>query len=223
MDFRPAPSRASNFGHGLLVVLAAIGHAMACFLVLPLLQAISATPAADMTLTSVDTAALPPPPPPVEEQQKEEQKPEDPKPPELSEQAPPLDLSQLELALNPGMGDAGGAGGGDFAIKLQAVGGSGGGGDDEMFSLADLDQKPRAVYQQQPQLSAALRKKMPATVNILFTVDESGRVENPIVQSSSDPLFEAPALAAIKQWKFEPGKRNGKPVRFRMRQPMAFK
>ena len=83
--------------------------------------------------------------------------------------------------------------------------------------------RPRAIYQQQPQLTAALRKQMPATVNILFTVDESGRVENPIVQSSSDPLFEAPVLAAIKQWKFEPGKRNGKPVRFRMRQPMAFK
>ena len=222
MDFRPAPSRASNFGHGLLVVIAAVVLATACFLALPLLQAISATPVADMTVTSIDTAALPPPPPPVEEQQKEEQKPEDPKPPELTESAPPLDLTQLESVLNPGTG-SGGAGSDDFAIKLQAVGGSGGGGDDEMFSLADLDQKPRAVYQQQPQLSAALRKKMPATVNILFTVDESGRVENPIVQSSSDPLFEAPALAAIKQWKFEPGKRNGKPVRFRMRQPMAFK
>lgn len=223
MDFRTAPSRASNFGHGLLVVLAAVVLATACFLALPLLQAISATSAPDLMVTSIDTAALPPPPPPVDEQQKEEQKPEDPKPPELSERAPPLDLSQLELALNPGAGDAGSAGGGDFAIKLQAVGGSSGGGDDEMFSLADLDQKPRAIYQQQPQLSAALRKKMPAVVNILFTVDESGRVENPIVQSSSDPQFDAPALAAIKQWKFEPGKRNGKPVRFRMRQPMAFK
>ena len=221
MDFRPAPSRAASLGHGLLVVLAATGLALLCFLVLPMLQAISATPAADTTLTSVDTAALPPPPP-MDEKQQEEQKPEDPKPPELSEQAPPLDLSQLELALNPGMGGAGGAAGGDFAIKLQAVGG-GDGGDDEMFSLADLDQKPRAVFQQQPQLTGALRKKVPATVNVLFTVDEMGRVENPIVQSSSDPLFEAPVLAAIKQWKFEPGKRNGKPVRFRMRQPMAFK
>jgi protein TonB len=42
------------------------------------------------------------------------------------------------------------------------------------------------------------------------------------VQSSSDPVFEAPSLAAVKQWKFEPGKRNGKPVRFRMRVPITF-
>ena len=37
------------------------------------------------------------------------------------------------------------------------------------------------------------------------------------------PQFEAAALAAIRQWKFEPGKRAGKPVRFRMRQPFTFK
>jgi protein TonB len=47
-------------------------------------------------------------------------------------------------------------------------------------------------------------------------------VENPLVQSSSNPAFEAPALAAVKQWKFEPGKRNGEPVRFRMRVPITF-
>ena len=35
-------------------------------------------------------------------------------------------------------------------------------------------------------------------------------------------LREKPALAAIKQWKFEPGKRSGQPVRFRMRVPITF-
>jgi protein TonB len=42
------------------------------------------------------------------------------------------------------------------------------------------------------------------------------------VQQSTDPVFERPALAAVKQWRFEPGKRNGKPVRFRMRVPITF-
>jgi len=42
------------------------------------------------------------------------------------------------------------------------------------------------------------------------------------VQNSTDPIFEGPALAAIKQWKFEPGKRKGEPVRFRMRVPITF-
>jgi protein TonB len=57
---------------------------------------------------------------------------------------------------------------------------------------------------------------------VVFTVDQQGRVENPVVQSASDPAFEQPVLAAIKQWKFEPGKRSGKAVRFRMRQPFSF-
>ncbi len=34
---------------------------------------------------------------------------------------------------------------------------------------------------------------------IIFIVDQNGRVENPIVQKSTDPIFEAPALAAVKQ------------------------
>jgi periplasmic protein TonB len=217
-----APSPWSRIWRGVLTATIAAAATLGCFLVLPLLQAISATEPSDLDVRSADTAALPPPPPPVEEEEKPPEEPEDTPPPELEDAAEPLDLAQLELALNPGMGGDGS--GGDFAIKIQALGGSGNGnGGDELFSLADLDQKPRAAYQQQPALTAALRKKTPATVNILFTVDESGRVENPIVQSSSDPAFDAPALAAIKQWKFEPGKRAGKPVRFRMRQPMTFK
>jgi protein TonB len=216
------PSRWSRVWRGVLTAAIAAAATLGCFLVLPLLQAISAKEATDLDVRSVDTAALPPPPPPVEEEQKPPEKPDEPPPPELKETAEPLDLVDLEAVLNPGMGGDGF--GGDYAIKLQSLGGAGGGsGGEELFSLADLDQKPRAVYQQQPTLNAALRKKTPATVNILFVVDESGRVENPIVQSSSDAAFDAPALAAIKQWKFEPGKRAGKPVRFRMRQPMTFK
>lgn len=195
---------------------------LACFLLLPVLQAISATAPKDLELREVDTAALPPPPPPIEEEKQDEKPPEDAKPPEMVESAPPLDLAQLELALNPGTG--GGDLTGDYAIKIQGLAAAGGGKDgDDLFSLADLDQKPRVLFQQQPVLTAQLRKRMPATVNVVFTVDEQGRVESPRVQTSSDAEFEAAALAAIRQWKFEPGKRAGKPVRFRMRQPMTFK
>jgi protein TonB len=191
MHGTPSPSRWQRFAHAVVVVLGGVGFALATFLVLPLLEAISATPAADLTVVSIDTAAL------------------------------AHDLAQLEMALDPGFGSAAAAG--DFAIRIPGIGpGAADQGVDEMFSLADLDQKPRAIVQQQPALTAALKKKMPATVYVLFTVDTDGRVENPVVQSSSDPAFEAPALAAIKQWKFEPGKRSGQPVRFRMRQPMSF-
>jgi protein TonB len=57
---------------------------------------------------------------------------------------------------------------------------------------------------------------------VLFVVDEHGKVENMTVQSSSDKSFEGAALSAVKQWKFEPGRRNGQAVRFRMRVPITF-
>ena len=183
----------------------ALALTVGLFLLLPLLESITSTNDSDTIIQAVDTAVTPPPPPPPEpEEPEKEEEPEEPEPPKLAEEAPPLDLSQLELALNPGMGGGGVA---DFAVKLPVGAGASGdseGGVDALFSLSDLDQKPRAIYQPGPSLTPALRKKAPGTVNIIFIVDQRGRVESPMVQSSTLPDFEAPALAAVKQWRFEP-------------------
>lgn len=203
--------------HGVGVVLGAVLLTLACFLVLPLIQIINQPPATDLMVQSVDTALPPPPPPPPDEKPEEEPEPEEP-PPQLAEDTPPLDLSQLELALNPG---AGGGLTGSFVNKLTPLAANGD-NVEALFSMADLDQKPRVVYQPGPLLGKQVRKKAPGTAYIIFIVDKRGRVENPIVQKSTDPAFERPALAAVKQWKFEPGKRNGAPVRFRMRVPITF-
>ena len=208
--------------HGLSVILGAVGLTLVFFIVLPLMQTISKPTEEDLFLQTVDVGNMEPPPPPPPEEEMEAEPESQEQPPELAEEAPPLDLSQLELALNPGFSE-GWMGGGDFAVKLNTVT-SGAKGDDldAVFSMADLDQKPRVVYQPGPTLTAQLRRKAPATVYILFIVDERGRVAEPRVQKSTDPLFEKPALAAVKRWKFEPGKRGGKAVRFRMRVPITF-
>jgi protein TonB len=205
--------------HRLLVVVGAIMLTVVFFLVLPLMQTLAKPPTTDLVLQTVDTAKLeaPEPPPEIEEEEKPEQ---DEKPPELTEDAPPLDLSQLELALNPGF--SAGLMTGDFAVNLKTIISSDSKDVDALFSIADLDQKPRIIYQPGPSLNKELRKKAPGKVYIAFIVDQQGRVENPIVQNSSDPIFEKPALSAVKQWKFEPGKRNGQAVRFRMRVPIIF-
>ena len=208
--------------HGGAVVLGALVMTAGFFLVLPLIEAIAAQPPPDSTVRGLDITNLPPPPPPPPEEEKEEEEEEpEEKPPELVEDHQPLDLSQLEMALNPSVGD--GCMSGDFAVRIDvAAAGGGEDGMDGLFSLADLDQKPRVAYQPSPVIDAQLRKKAPATVHILFIVDQRGRVENPIVQDSTDSMFDKPALNAVKQWKFEPGKRNGQPVRFRMRVPITF-
>ena len=192
------------------------------FLLLPVLQDIGHQDTkTDLELVSVDAVEAPPPPPVVEEK-KEEPPPEDAPPPELTENTQPLDLSQLELALNPGMGDGVG---GDFAVKL-AVNGSGtdaAQASEDIFALADLDQAPRVILQPAPQYPPEMKKKkLQGTVYILFIVDKDGRVTEPKVQKSDNPAFDTAALNAVKRWRFEAGKKNGQPVPFRMRVPITF-
>jgi protein TonB len=209
--------------HRLLSVSGGATLTLIFFLLLPLLQIITNQPATNLVLQSIDTANIPPPPPPLEAAPEKESEPQE-KPPELMEAAPPLDLAQLEVALNPNLGVSDGWTAGDFVVKLNTFAGGAGAGEDvdALFSIADLDQTPRAIYQASPILNNELRKKAPGTVYVLFIVNQIGRVENPVVQKSSDTVFENPALTAVKQWKFEPGKRNGKAVRFRMRVPISF-
>ncbi len=205
--------------HRVVVAVGAILLTLAFFLVLPFMQTINKPLDDDLVLQTVTSGDVPPPPPPIEEQPEEEPEPEE-KPQLEMKESQPLDLSQLELALNPGgVGD--GWGGGDIVANLgtkvadaQAV--------KDIFSMADLDQRPRVIYQPSPVLNGKVRDKAPGRVYIIFIVNEQGRVESPKVQSSDGPVFEQPALAAVKQWKFEPGKRNGEAVRFRMRVPITF-
>ncbi len=226
MVTEPRSSAASRLLRSVGVSAGALAAAVGLFLLLPVLQAISETPPHDLMVMEVDTANVPPPPPPpLEEEPPPEESEPEPAPPDLTADAAPLDLSQLELALDPGLGA--GAMEGDFAVKLQGVTSAAkvtGDGDevDALFSLSDLDQKPRVIYQPSPTLTAEVRKKAPGTVYVLFVVDASGKVQDPVVQSSTDPVFEPSALAAVKQWKFEPGKRSGQAVRFRMRVPISF-
>ena len=202
--------------HALAVLGGAMGLTLLFFLVLPLMQSISDPGEDRMKVQELSAGDLEPPPPPPEEEEPEEEEPEEVKP-ELTE-APPLDLSQLEIALNPG---GSGLGIGGFAPQIN-TGDLAGGVEDMLANMADLDQKPRVVYQPGPILDAKLRKAAPATVYVIFIVNKNGRVENPKVQKTSNPVFDRAAINAVKQWKFEPGMRGGEPVQFRMQVPITF-
>ncbi|HEV8200163.1 MAG TPA: energy transducer TonB [Candidatus Polarisedimenticolia bacterium] len=142
-----------------------------------------------------------------------------------------MNLSDLEAALGGGEGsgggDFGGAGGGSLAsggrIGVTGIGGGDGGTLDDILSAAELDGRPRPVFQATPQYPAELRKqRVEGTVNVVFFVDKDGRVSNPQVETSSNPAFERPALEAVRQWRFEAGTRKGEKVAFKMRVPISF-
>jgi len=92
-----------------------------------------------------------------------------------------------------------------------------------ILDIASLDNVPRARVQQPPKYPyGAIQNGVSGEVVLEFVVDYNGRVLNAHVVSSSNFIFEEPALAAVRKWLFEPGRKYGKPVRFRMMVPIEF-
>ncbi|MBI1851247.1 MAG: energy transducer TonB [Planctomycetes bacterium] len=145
-------------------------------------------------------------------------------------EAPALEavsLSAIEQALS------GQSGGGEFGDALSfssggRIGGTGTAGamDENLesaFTLAEIDQKPRAVFQAAPLYPAEMRgKKVEGSVIVIFVVDSDGKVTSPRVEKSSHPAFEKPAVDAVKQWKFEPAVKAGQRVDCKVRVPIRF-
>lgn len=183
-----------------------------------------------------------------EKKDPEKKEPEEPidadqeKPPDSAEidralDAPPTDAAPaLEAASLSAISDAlsGKGGGGEFgdALTFASGGRLNGTGkanvlDDKMenaFSLGDIDQKPRAIFQGQPLYPSEMRgKKVDGSVTAIFVVGTDGKVQNPKVAKSSHTAFEQPALDALKQWKFEPGLKGGQRVACKMRVTITFR
>ncbi len=187
------------------------------FMLLPLLQAINSPFQGDSVARTMEIVSVPPPPPPPPMDEPDEPEPE-PEPPQMESTPEPLDISQLEVMLNPGFGDFMG---GDFGVQLKTAL-TNNEEMNEIFSSSELDQKARRLSVVQPRLTSTLLRQTPATVVVIFIVDENGRVQDPKVQRTTNPSFDRSALAAIKQWKFEPAKVQGRSVSSRLRQSFSF-
>lgn len=92
-----------------------------------------------------------------------------------------------------------------------------------IFTAVDLDAHPRAKAQIPPEYPFAMRSAgVEGSVTVEFDVDASGRVTSARAVKSSAREFEEPAVRAVLKWRFESGKRHGKPVPFRMVVPIGF-
>jgi TonB family protein len=69
---------------------------------------------------------------------------------------------------------------------------------------------------------AMLRFGLTGEVKVDFVVDERGQVQNATIVSSNNPEFDTAALEAVRDWKFEPGTRDGHPVTTHMQVPVIF-
>jgi protein TonB len=93
-----------------------------------------------------------------------------------------------------------------------------------IFRTVDLDGVPRVRSQTAPTYPFEAKSRgLSGEVLVEFSVDENGAAFDLRVVRSSDRIFEEAALRAVARWKFEPGRRDGRIVRFKMSVPIVFR
>jgi RNA polymerase sigma factor (sigma-70 family) len=94
-----------------------------------------------------------------------------------------------------------------------AQGGGTGGVAPSIYPMAQLDQTPKPVAQGRPQYPVEMRRNgITGNVTVRMTIDAKGDVAEATPIHSSRVEFDDAAVQAVKQWKFEPGQKNGQPV-----------
>jgi len=89
--------------------------------------------------------------------------------------------------------------------------------------LAQLDVMPRPVKQVPPIYPATLREfGITGRVVVSFVIGSDGAVADAKVRSSTHGTFDAPALAALAEWKYAPGQKAGVAVNTRVEMALVF-
>lgn len=92
-----------------------------------------------------------------------------------------------------------------------------------VFDINAIDQAPTVRSHVPPDYPLDLRRKCTTgSVLVEFIVDRDGTVISATATESTHFAFEAPAVAAVKRWKFRPGKKAGRAVNTRVRQVINF-
>lgn len=200
--------------------LTGMALAAALFIALPLTQYLARLPEGASSATVVDRVPAPPPPPPPPPERREvtapaagRQQPAAPR-----ERPPPLAPRPVDASLRHGPGDALRVDHGfGFALVLDS------GPAIDAYELSEVDQEPRPLRRPPPLFPHALRREgITGSVTLRFIVETDGRVDHVEVEKSDHPAMERAATGAVRQWFFEPGTREGRPVRVVVRQTLSF-
>ncbi|HKD79367.1 MAG TPA: energy transducer TonB [Candidatus Angelobacter sp.] len=129
-------------------------------------------------------------------------------------------LSKL-MAPSNGVGVGGGIGSGDGGGVGSGHGGPGVG--PGIYHVGDGVSPPRAIYTPEPEFSEEARKaKYQGVVVLSIVVGTDGRVHSPQVIRSLGMGLDEKAIEGVKTWKFDPSKKDGRPVAVQMQIEVAF-
>ena len=236
-----------NRPHMLRTSLATHGIAIALLILVPIFWP-QDLPDIGNPIVSLIYDPPPPPPPPLprggalveKAEQPKQTKPTDERPKDPSFTAEievpremelsPEDLpSDWDVAGVLDGSDFGIEGGMDIGVEGGVLGGVPGGviggviGGTGTGPVMDYDRPPRPIKMTQPVYpQEAFVKKIEGTVVVEIWIDIHGNVvQTRILQSI--PLLDAAALATVKQWRFEPALKAGRPVMTAARAPVTFR
>jgi protein TonB len=122
-------------------------------------------------------------------------------------------------------GSVGGVAGGVIGGKAGGqVGGIVGGHGDAPMPSDQVEHPPIIIARVLPAYPRAARARgLEGRVVLQAVVGRDGHVEEAITVIKSAAIFDAVAIAALRQWRFEPGRdRDGKPVRVLIDVPIRF-
>lgn len=109
-----------------------------------------------------------------------------------------------------GSGSGGGVGSGNGPGAGPGRGGGYGGG---VFRVGGGVTAPRALYDPEPEYSEEARKaKYQGSVILWAVIDANGRPQQLKVARSLGMGLDEKAIEAVRNWKFEPAKKDGQPV-----------
>ena len=109
-----------------------------------------------------------------------------------------------------GSGKGGGVGSGTGGGVGPGEGGGFGGG---IYKAGNGVSKPELIHKVEPEYSEEARKaKFQGVVVLYIVVDQNGNAINPKVMKGLGLGLDEKALEAVRQWKFKPGYKDGKPV-----------
>ena len=208
----------------MVAFLGALLLAVGLFLVIPLTQALHVTPKPAVTYRDMAVAPPPPPklpPPPEEASESVNQVLEQPK---LEQQVEQLEVQQLEVSMNPGLGASltMGVQGMQFDTSLDVVGDI-----EKIFEFAELSMPPSLINKSQirPKFPRSLARRgvQKVTLMVEVLIDESGRTTLQQILSNSYPnqQIKAEARRLAESFRWTVTRMDGRPVKVRAKFPLV--
>ncbi len=204
--------------------IGAVAMAALLYLVIPFSQALQGGDYDRWVVREMEVVAIEPPRPPEleEEEEEPEPEPEEEEMPELPEEDFQIEFTQLDVYLNPGMGDAVAIGiqSGAFDLEADTMGAI-----QDVFDFDELASPPSRIntprYDYPRQLERQGVREVRLVVEIL--IDERGRsrFQKILEASHSHSAVEGLARSLANQVRFTVTEIEGRPVKVRARFPIT--